>query len=60
MLGELISFMFSFFVTSHKEGTVAKPKRKAISPQRLFRRSKHKYRLVCNGGGTVHVHVGVL
>jgi len=28
---------------SHKESTVAKPKRKAISPQRLFRRSKHKY-----------------
>lgn len=28
---------------SHKEDTVAKPKRKAISPQRLFRRSKHKY-----------------
>lgn len=27
---------------SHKEN-VAKPKRKAISPQRLFRRSKHKY-----------------
>ena len=34
-----IFFNFSF---SHKEN-VAKPKRKAISPQRLFRRSKHKY-----------------
>ncbi|KAJ7371515.1 FERM domain-containing protein 5 [Desmophyllum pertusum] len=28
---------------SHKGNTVSKPKRKAISPQRLFRRSKHKY-----------------
>lgn len=28
---------------SHSESSVAKPKRKALSPQRLFRRSKHKY-----------------
>ena len=44
-------------VSSHKEGAVAKPKRKAISPQRLFRRSKHKYRLVSKDGVTIHVGV---
>lgn len=37
-------FCFSFY--SHNENR-AKPKRKALSPQRLFsRRSKHKYMLV--------------
>ena len=59
MPAKFISFVCLFYVSvsSHKEGAVAKPKRKAISPQRLFRRSKHKYRLVCKDGVTIHVGV---